>query len=64
MCPYCSGNGLEDENMGIEYKLNVHCPLNNDRKYVDDGQIPMKSMGTGVLGRDGKCEANDKVIEM
>ncbi|MDR2778839.1 MAG: isoleucine--tRNA ligase [Puniceicoccales bacterium] len=58
------GHGLEDYNTGIEYKLDVYCPLDDDGKYVNDGQVPMELVGVSVLDSDGKCEANDKVIEM
>ncbi|MDR1457534.1 MAG: isoleucine--tRNA ligase [Puniceicoccales bacterium] len=58
------GHGLEDYNTGIEYKLDVYCPIDDDGKYVDDGQIPSELVGASVLDSDGRCEANDRVIEM
>jgi isoleucyl-tRNA synthetase len=58
------GHGLPDDKTGIEYKLDSYCPLDDNGKYVDNGQIPTELLGISVLDSDGKCEANDKVIEM
>ncbi|MDR1413542.1 MAG: isoleucine--tRNA ligase [Puniceicoccales bacterium] len=58
------GHGLEDYGTGIENGLEVYCPLDDDGKYVDDGKIPAKLVGVSVLDADGKCDANDVVVEM
>ncbi|MDR1595750.1 MAG: isoleucine--tRNA ligase [Puniceicoccales bacterium] len=58
------GHGLEDYCTGIEYDLDVYCPLDDDGKYVADGQIPQELIGVSVLDSNGKCDGNDKVIEM
>ncbi|MDR1401623.1 MAG: isoleucine--tRNA ligase [Puniceicoccales bacterium] len=58
------GHGLEDYGTGIENGLEIYCPLDDDGKYIGDGKIPAKLVGISVLDIDGKCEANDAVINM
>ncbi len=59
------GHGLEDYQAGLEYGLEVYCPLDDAGRYVDDGRVPRGLVGVSVLDRGGgKNEANDKVLEM
>ncbi|MDR2735868.1 MAG: isoleucine--tRNA ligase [Puniceicoccales bacterium] len=57
------GHGLEDYVTGLKYGIDVYSPLDDDGCYVDDGQIPSDLVGLSVLDIDGKCQANDAVIE-
>ena len=34
------GHGLEDYQVGIEHGLDIYSPLDDEGKYVDDGQVP------------------------
>ncbi len=56
------GHGLEDYQSGLKYGLEIYCPLDDQGKYVDDGKIPQRLVGTTVLETDGKCPANDAVL--
>ncbi|MDR1432747.1 MAG: isoleucine--tRNA ligase [Puniceicoccales bacterium] len=58
------GHGLEDYATGMEYGLDVYCPLDDGGRYVNDGMIPAELVGISVLDADGECAANDKIIEM
>lgn len=57
------GHGLEDYNTGLAYKLDVYCPLDDDGKYINDGQVPEDLVGISVLDNHGHCDANEKVIK-
>lgn len=64
------GHGLEDYVTGLNYKLEIYSPINDDGCYIDDGQIPTELVGVSILettsdkgGSEGSA-ANKKVIEM
>lgn len=59
------GHGLEDYVTGLNYKLDVYSPIDDDGCYVDDGQIPAELVSVSVLEAEpGKCPANERVIDM
>lgn len=58
------GHGLEDYLTGLKYKLDIYCPLNDKGCYVNDGQVPENLVGITVLESNGKCPANEKVLEI
>jgi isoleucyl-tRNA synthetase len=57
------GHGLEDYIIGLKYGLDAYSPLNDSGCYMDDGQVPSDLVGLSVLDVNGKCHANDAVIE-
>ncbi len=58
------GHGLDDYHTGLKYGLEIYCPIDDRGRYVADGQIPENLVGITVLERNGKCPANDAVLEM
>lgn len=58
------GHGLEDYLTGLNYKLEIYCPLDDGGSYVDDGQVPAELVGVSVLETDGKCPANIEVLKL
>lgn len=58
------GHGLDDYIIGLANGLEVYSPLDDDGKYVDDGQIPTELVGVSVLETNGKNPANAKVLEI
>lgn len=59
------GHGLEDYQVGLDNGLDIYSPLDDEGKYVDDGQIPAELVGVSVLeNSEGKSEANAKVLEI
>jgi len=59
------GHGLEDYQVGLDYKLDIYSPLDDNGCYVDDGQIPAELVGLSVLENEsGRSAANGKVLEI
>lgn len=59
------GHGLEDYQVGLDNGLDIYSPLDDEGKYVDDGQVPAELVGVSVLeNSEGKSEANAKVLEI
>ena len=59
------GHGLEDYQVGLDNKLDIYSPLDDNGCYVDDGQIPAELVGLSVLENDaGRSAANGKVLEI
>ncbi|MBE6414126.1 MAG: isoleucine--tRNA ligase [Verrucomicrobiaceae bacterium] len=59
------GHGLEDYQVGLEHGLDIYCPLDDEGKYVDDGQIPAELVGISVLENEsGRSAANGAVLEI
>ena len=58
------GHGLEDYQSGLKYGLDIYCPLDNESKYIDDGQIPPELVGVSVLEKKGRSEANVAVLKL
>jgi isoleucyl-tRNA synthetase len=58
------GHGLEDYHTGLKYGLEIYCPLDDQGRYVDDGQIPAALVGATVLETEGRSPANQKVLEL
>ena len=59
------GHGLEDYALGLSNGLEVYCPLDDNGRYADDGQIPARLVGLSVLDTDGKpSDANLAVLKI
>ena len=59
------GHGLEDYQVGLDNGLDIYSPLDDEGRYVDDGQVPAELVGVSVLeNSEGKSEANAKVLEI
>jgi isoleucyl-tRNA synthetase len=58
------GHGLDDYITGLENKLEVYCPLDDNGCYVDDGQIPSNLVGISVLEKASGCPANKEVLSI
>lgn len=43
------GHGAEDYLTGLRYKLDIYCPVGDDGRYVDDGQVPADLVGLSTL---------------
>ncbi len=43
------GHGAEDYLTGLKYKLPVYCPVGDDGRYLDDGQVPADLVGLTTL---------------
>ena len=58
------GHGRDDYITGLQYQLDVYSPIDDQGRYVDDGQIPTELIGLSVLDTpDQTSPANQKVIE-
>lgn len=59
------GHGTEDYITGINNGLEVYCPVNDQGRFEDDGQVPPELVGLSVLDADGKpSEANLGVLKI
>ena len=58
------GHGLDDYITGLENKLEVYCPLDDNGCYVDDGQISSHLVGVSVLEKASGCPANKEVLSI
>ena len=43
------GHGAEDYLTGLNYKLEIYCPVADDGTYLDDGQVPEDLVGISCL---------------
>ena len=43
------GHGAEDYLTGLKYGLAIYCPVGDDGKYLDDGQVPADLVGITTL---------------
>ena len=43
------GHGAEDYLTGLKYKLEIYCPVGDDGRYLDDGQVPADLVGLTCL---------------
>lgn len=43
------GHGDDDYLTGLKYKLEIYCPVGDDGKYLDDGQVPADLVGLTTL---------------
>jgi len=57
------GHGLDDYLTGLNYDLDIYCPVNDKGEYDDDGQIPDFLVGESVLESKGWVPANGKVLK-
>lgn len=58
------GHGLDDYLTGLNYNLEVYCPLDDRGCYVNDGRMPERLVGVTVLETEGKCPANIEVLKI
>ena len=58
------GHGQEDYLTGLNYGLEIYCPLDDEGCYLDDGMIPESLVGVSVLETKGKCPANAAVLSL
>ncbi len=58
------GHGLEDYLTGRAHGMEAYCPLTDDGKFIDDGQMPSSLVGLSVLSTNKGCPANDGVLEL
>ncbi|MEM9226364.1 MAG: isoleucine--tRNA ligase [Verrucomicrobiota bacterium] len=58
------GHGLDDYHTGLKYGLEIYCPIDDHGCYVKDEWMPEELVGITVLERNGKCPANDAVLEI
>lgn len=58
------GHGLDDYVTGRAHGLEAYCPLDDDGKYVDDGEVPASLVGLSVLSTKKGCPANDGVLSI
>ncbi|MCH8474432.1 MAG: isoleucine--tRNA ligase [Opitutales bacterium] len=59
------GHGLDDYLTGQKYGLPVYCPVDDQGKFADDGQIPPELVGLEVLEKKpGRSPANGGVLKM
>lgn len=56
------GHGIEDYLVGLANGLEIYCPLDDDGRYVDDGQVPAELVGSSVLETGKGSEANSRVL--
>ncbi len=43
------GHGAEDYLTGLKYNLEIYCPVGDDGRYLDDGQVPAELVGLTTL---------------
>jgi isoleucyl-tRNA synthetase len=43
------GHGADDYITGLNYKLDIYCPVGDDGRYLDDGQVPADLVGLSTL---------------
>jgi isoleucyl-tRNA synthetase len=43
------GHGAEDYLTGLKYQLPIYCPVGDDGRYLDDGQVPADLIGISCL---------------
>ncbi|MFP6900730.1 MAG: class I tRNA ligase family protein, partial [Opitutales bacterium] len=58
------GHGLEDYLTGRDHGLEAYCPLDDNGRYLDDGQMPASLVGQSILSSPKGCPANDGVLEL
>ena len=58
------GHGMDDYITGLKHCLEIYCPVGDNGRYIDDGRIPTELVGLTVAEKSGRCEANDKVLEI
>ena len=51
------GHGTEDYLTGLKYKLAIYCPVGDDGRYLDDGQVPADLVGLTCLETVEELEA-------
>lgn len=43
------GHGADDYLTGLNYKLEIYCPVGDDGRYLDDGRVPAELVGLTTL---------------
>ena len=57
------GHGLDDYQTGLKYGLEIYCPIDDQGRYIDDGQVPADLVGLSVLETKGWSDANKAVLK-
>ncbi|MDR2576504.1 MAG: isoleucine--tRNA ligase [Puniceicoccales bacterium] len=64
-CVHCApAHGMEDYVFGLQNHLDVYCPIDDDGRYVNDGEMPLELVGMEILDKDGRCPASEAVIDL
>ncbi len=58
------GHGIEDYQTCLRYGIEIYCPVNDDGVYDNDGRVPAELVGVSVLDVNGKCPANEAVLQL
>ncbi len=58
------GHGLDDYLTGLNYGLEIYCPIDDQGCYLEDGDVPSELVGVSVLETKGKCPANQSVLSI
>ena len=58
------GHGLDDYITGINNGIEIYCPLDDNGRYVDDGQMPAELVGLSVLEDGNISDANKGVLKI
>jgi isoleucyl-tRNA synthetase len=58
------GHGLDDYFAGQKYGLEAYSPLDDEGRYLSDGQVPESLVGLSVLSHNGKNAANEAVLSL
>jgi isoleucyl-tRNA synthetase len=64
------GHGLEDYTLGLEHGLPIYSPVDDDGRLTRTAdlpagqQMPERLVGTSILEKNGRSEANEAVLEL
>lgn len=58
------GHGMDDYLTGLKYGLEIYCPIDDQGRYIDDGQVPPELVGVTVLETGQTCPANIEVLKL
>ncbi len=58
------GHGLDDYVTGLKYGLEIYAPVDDEGKFVDDGQLPESLVGLSLLEVKGRSPANKGVLQI
>ncbi len=64
------GHGLEDYGLGLEHGLPIYSPVDDEGRFTHTGDLPIEQqmpdtlLGKAILGKHGKSEANEAVLEL
>ncbi len=58
------GHGAEDYQTGLNYGLEIYCPVDDKGRYIDDGRMPRELVGIDILETKGRSPANVAVLKL